>query len=340
MRRKLAVTTLLTSLVLTASPALAAPLALPAEPGVRLEGPRNAALVYWRVWDMLPREGWTKAQEEYSRDPAWAPSADLSKVLVENQGAVTKAISASRLPECDWGLDYQDGVGMLMPHLGKMRGMGRLLLADARRLLAAGDTAGAAERIAACVRLSRHCRGDGVLISSLVSNAIATAAVGEADVLVAHPKVSSDDRGVILAAIESLDAQDPFNIAGALEAEGRVFLGAVERELTGPAGPQGAFDRLGLVDSTDRVKADAAVIELMTREQIMDEVARVREEYRQAVENLSLPDDAPAVREQLDRIDAGKAGPLARIMMPNLKKIRESTARGEGELARARAMLK
>jgi hypothetical protein len=338
MNRSLAVTTLLASMVLTLSPP-AAVAQVERTGQAQSQGPTNAALVYWRVFDMLPREHWVKIGESYSRDPAWAPDAEVTKILEEHQGAITKAVMASGLEMCDWGLDHRDGLRMLLPHLSKMRGTVRLLLADARRLMVIGDTRGAAERIAAAVGMSTHCTGDRVLISSLVSNAIFANAAGEMEVLLSQGKATEADRAVLRRALARVEGDDPFNITGALRVESVVFVDDVERELTGPQGPAGAFARIGMGDLDEKARADAAVVELMSVERIREEFERLREEYAIAIAGLDTPGDAPEVRAQAERIESGKAGPLVRLLLPNLTKIREAAARGRAEIAKAKALV-
>lgn len=307
--------------------------------GAEFAGPTNAALVYWRCWEILPTGLLDTVKEAYSKDAAWKPDAALSKALEEAQGAIQKIVRASRLPEGDWGLEYSDGVGMLLPHLSKMRSTARVLLADARRLEAAGRRDDAAERIAACLRMTRHLRHDRTLISTLVSQAIGVAGVGELDVLAAGG-LSPSEKAEIRAAAASLGTNDPFGYEAALDAERRLYLEAVVKELTGPRGGEGTFARLGMVEEDPESKAAVAVLERMSPEQVSEEAARMRAMYDEIIRTLARPDADPQAAALLGKIEQGQAGLLAKVMMPNVRKIRESYAKGRAELARAADLVK
>ncbi|MEK6703991.1 MAG: hypothetical protein AABZ53_17165 [Planctomycetota bacterium] len=99
---------------------------------------------------------------------------DLSKLLKEHAEDIDRLVEATRLGTCDFGVDYTAGLEALMPHLGKVRALGRVLKADAGRLLEAGDLDGAAKRIAAIERLAAHVlRPAHSIIELLVANAVA-----------------------------------------------------------------------------------------------------------------------------------------------------------------------
>lgn len=341
------VAAMLTAMMLTAAPAyvVAQPVqALPASThaGARAPqaAPTNAALVHWRAWELIHPGVAEKVREAYSRDPAWAPDAELTKVLDESQGAIAKTIQASRIPACDWGLDYADGVGMLMPHLGHLRAASRLLLADARRHLATGHADLATDRVAAGIRMATQCRDDGVLISALVSNALAQAAFGEMDVLLASGKASDADRRQLREAIALLDGPDPFGIASSVTRERDIFFEDVVRKLTGPNGPAGVLAEMGVAGDEPKIQEAAALIDVMSRDQVLDEAAKTREEYTAIVRTLAKPDTDPEVVALLDRTASGKLSPLARVLLPDAHRIRMSYAKAEAELARVKALLK
>jgi len=182
----------------------------------------NAALIYWRLFDMydadLLNEAWTAVNDDESR---LEPGTDLAKRLSQQQGVVQLALKASSMEECDFEIDYADGFETILPHLGKMRNVARLLGADARRLELAGDLLGAAERTAALYRVAGHLSEDEVLIGSLVAIAIANVANEQAERL-GGLDLDRADRLAILGAIDALDAADPYGVLDAIELEQRI----------------------------------------------------------------------------------------------------------------------
>ena len=97
-----------------------------------------------------PRMGLVVSDADPS--PAWSMSAEYEKL-----GAPQK--SASENPVL---------MGVLLPHLGPMRQMARMLSQDAAIGVQAGDSARMMEDWAAIVRMSRHASEDGTLIGQLV----------------------------------------------------------------------------------------------------------------------------------------------------------------------------
>ena len=101
-----------------------------------------------------PRMGLVVSDADPS--PAWSMSAEYEKL-----GAPQK--SASENPVL---------MGVLLPHLGPMRQMARMLSQDAAIGVQAGDSARVMEDWAAIVRMSRHASEDGTLIGQLVGVAL------------------------------------------------------------------------------------------------------------------------------------------------------------------------
>jgi len=86
-------------------------------------------------------------------------------------GAIHFAEVGSRLPACDWGVQYSQGFDLLMPQLAQVRLMNFVLAADAQILAADGDYKAALERCLIIDKFARHV-GDDTLISYLVSIAL------------------------------------------------------------------------------------------------------------------------------------------------------------------------
>jgi hypothetical protein len=100
-----------------------------------------------------------------------APNDKVREYVKKSRDAIDYAMTASRLPHCDWGLAYSRGFSAMLPHLGQSRSLARLILAEARILNAEGNYREALERCLTAYRLAGQL-GDNVLISFLVSAAI------------------------------------------------------------------------------------------------------------------------------------------------------------------------
>ena len=90
----------------------------------------NAALRYWRAFDAL--SGLSKEQEKIVEEWRSTPLDQASAALVRDSAALKGLHQGAKAPCCDWGLNYDDGVGMLMPHLARARTLARLACLRAR----------------------------------------------------------------------------------------------------------------------------------------------------------------------------------------------------------------
>ncbi|MCC6737490.1 MAG: hypothetical protein IT452_00475 [Planctomycetia bacterium] len=135
----------------------------------------NAALGYWRAFSAMndPEEGRETDDLEAlaSGRKAWDAAA-LGKLVERNVTAFEELHRASLKASCDFGLDWDLGFSMLLPHLSKARQLSKLNLARARMLAAEGQPAKAVETWLDGVRMSVHLSADGILISDLVACAI------------------------------------------------------------------------------------------------------------------------------------------------------------------------
>src|SRR3954469_15393062 len=155
--------------LLLAAASLAAPCALTraAEPAgappTAQGGPLadNAALQYWPAFHFLPAsnpendkvlEGW---ETTAANDPAAAKLLAGPSLRYLHDGAKHQRV--------DWGLDYSQGFGLLLPHAGLARNLSRLAFLQAHQRALGGDPAGAVEDIADAMVLARHVSTDGIL---------------------------------------------------------------------------------------------------------------------------------------------------------------------------------
>src|SRR3954452_20867427 len=92
----------------------------------------NAALKYWQAFAELPKL--TDAQEhklnaEYLTMPL---DAEARAMVAGADYAFRMMHRAAALPRCDWGLDYDEGVELLLPHAQAARALSTLTCLRAR----------------------------------------------------------------------------------------------------------------------------------------------------------------------------------------------------------------
>ncbi|MCH8809515.1 MAG: hypothetical protein IH993_06760 [Proteobacteria bacterium] len=91
---------------------------------------------------------------------------DLNRFIRGNHRVIEHANLAATIPFCDWGLDYERGVGMLLPDLHHASQVLDLMIANARRLAAQQDPEAGIRQALLVHRMGRHI-GNNVFISYL-----------------------------------------------------------------------------------------------------------------------------------------------------------------------------
>jgi hypothetical protein len=132
----------------------------------------NAALRYWMSFaDLVDRptdEVTNKAIDDVlSGTSAW-DEQKLGPILDANESAVRSLQRATKLPDCNWGLEYDRGFAMSVGHLPKARVIARLNALYGARQLAKGDAAGAVDTWLAGLRFAQHV-GEGVSLIGTLS---------------------------------------------------------------------------------------------------------------------------------------------------------------------------
>ena len=98
---------------------------------------------------------WTEKQRQEVPKLVNSPDMQYIYALLEQ---------ASKRPECNFNLKYEDGASMLLPQLAKTRSLARLLCTKALIEADAGKTDKAFETILVGLRISNHLKNEPVLI--------------------------------------------------------------------------------------------------------------------------------------------------------------------------------
>lgn len=146
----------------------------PASDGADAEKPRqtrNAALRYWQAFSEMHDPPADKAAadalEKISAGEApW--DNKFASVIDENEFAIEIMKRATKLPDCDWGLEYDLGPRAPIAYLPKARVLARLNTIYSMRAEANGETQKAIDTLLAGNRFAQHLTCGGSLIFSLV----------------------------------------------------------------------------------------------------------------------------------------------------------------------------
>jgi hypothetical protein len=128
----------------------------------------NAALQYWQAFAQMPAldEEQQKILDEWSTVSLKDPSVE--KLVTESHNSIKYLHRAARLERCDWGLDYNDGVSLMLPHLPKARDLARLAALHARYEMERGNSRALRDDATGMMALARHVARDPIMICVLV----------------------------------------------------------------------------------------------------------------------------------------------------------------------------
>jgi hypothetical protein len=101
---------------------------------------------------------------------------EIREYVEKNRNAIKYFVDAGKAANCDWGMDYSEGMALQMPSYAPLRDLAKIVLADAKITAEAGDYSLALDRCLAVNKAAVHFSSDGILISHLVgisANALA-----------------------------------------------------------------------------------------------------------------------------------------------------------------------
>lgn len=280
------------------------------------EDTSNAATWYRRAIERL--NGITAEQWDVLAEyQGGTPSPEVRGVLQRAQPALADLQRAANQSYSDFGLDFNDGVFMLIPHLGGMRQLTRLAAADARVRIADGDGSGAAAEIAAMCRMADHVSSDHVMISSLVSAAVFSLTGGVMDGGYDGAVFSTADSALLLTTMQSFDQRDPFSAIDAMVGEQMMSMQTIRNALA--AGDPMGFREIASVYGLDGEQQDhISAMDGAALERELGNYSRVMDRYIVA---FSM-EDPEAAKIEIARLDAacqnGEFGVMAAVLAPAL----------------------
>lgn len=295
-----------------------------------LVGKQNAALLYFQLQDVVSRENWQELEDLYGGlGGGEVADADSRKALGEQRAFFEKLIAATKVSECEWGIQYQDGFGALLPQLGILRRYARMLSFDARRCLAEGDIKGLAERYEAIFRMSIHASRGGCLICSLVGEAIQALACVQVQSMLDAGQLTPEAARQILNTARASVGEDTHNYLGSLSNEEFMAVDWVKEHYVGPdAGEKLLTDLSGFND--EEVPGED-VVSKMDGATLSREVEKTRAYYTKVREAWNEADAAEKLKALSADVEAGKFGKVT-LAIGAFDKAHRSMSRGKEQL--------
>jgi hypothetical protein len=308
---------------------------------------RNAALMYLKACLNLPKDLSEKIGEvDYDTCGTTTEALEANEkfkaalALAETFKA-DEWVVASKQTKCDFEFAREEGMFLLLPHLGKFRVAARSLRFLARHEGAAGNVEVAADYLASVIRMGNHITTDGFLISNLVAEAIDLHAMDEMKLLAKNDRVTASALNTMLSALDTIDSKDPLLMKQSIESERDTMFASIASKCTGPQAGELLANQI--IPMQDRDDAAATVrrqiIERMDEKAIAEDIRLGRKAY----DDLLAVWDEPNALERFGTIEteiaANKYGVLASAISPSLSRVKSSIKHFEKNLKEVRAAL-
>lgn len=115
---------------------------------------------------------------------------EIREYVGENRYAIKYFVDAGDAPNCDWGMDYSEGIELQMPQFAPLRTLAKIVMAQTKIATESADYNRALDLCLSVHKAGSHIAGGGLLISHLVGISLnALANQGVADIL---PHISNN----------------------------------------------------------------------------------------------------------------------------------------------------
>ena len=287
----------------------------------------NAALQYWQAFSCMPTldAAGEKALAESNTISIADPAVE--KLLGSSQQSLMFLYRAAPLKQCDWGLDYNDGISMLMLHLTKSRDLARLAALDARRAFENRNWKAGRRDMMSMMVLGRHVGRDPVMIALLVRLGIEGMAIDCIAPYVPEMKPSHSD------AVAMLQMMPPAaTLVDSIQFEKKWFAGWIVPKLRSEEKRMPGAGMVVWKNLLEGPDAPASLKEIKT----IDEAIKLLEEmfptYDELARYTAMPNDQfdaqyPAYKEKV------KAQfPLTALLLPSIDSLRAKEQRHQARM--------
>jgi hypothetical protein len=126
------------------------------------ESNANAALKYWQAYATLPKLADAEAERLNINVPERELDSRDRQLVSEGDYALAMLHHGSALPDCDWGIGFEDGMFVRNPHVMASSSLAALARLRARIRFEEGQEARAVDDLIAAMTLGRHLSSAGV----------------------------------------------------------------------------------------------------------------------------------------------------------------------------------
>jgi hypothetical protein len=287
----------------------------------------NAALQYWQAFAMLPALNDKQEKLLDNRATVSVDDAVAAKLLNDAHASLLFLTRAARLRECDWGLDYNDGASMYMPHLNKARTLARIAALEVRRAFETRQFDRAREMTFGMIAMARQCGTDRTMVSMLVCYMIEDMTVDAVAPYVPHLGVTYDH------AMQMYQTLPPSpRAAQGVLCEKQMAAWIIKKlqaaEKQSPGSWRNTWKTAILGAEIDDPLADVASFD-----EVLTIMNRFQSVYDQLSELANLPPAEFDAKYPAFVKEAEAASPIAKILLPSMSKVVAAQRRSEARMA-------
>ena len=193
--------------------------------------PDNAAVLYYRACliydanDMMTNKVTDFVKGNIGIDK------EIKDYVQKNKFAIKYFVDAGDAPNCDWGLDYSEGIELQMPRLAPLRNMAKIVLAQAKIAADSADYKRALELCLSIHEASPHIADGGILVSYLVG--ISLNALANQCIMEILPQISDNPDMLIWLKNQIYDVSERFpSVKVSINGDLRIFSQDINKEKT------------------------------------------------------------------------------------------------------------
>ncbi len=169
---------------------------------------KNAALRYWIAFSEMKDVPADKATQDLldktlSAEALW-DEKKIAPILDANKFAIDIMQRATKLPDCDWGIEYTQGINASIAYAPRARALSRLNTLEGMRQLAGGNTQSATDSWLAGVRFSQDLARGGSLIFALMAKNALLANLRALTLAAANGQLTVAERQQVITAVHAL----------------------------------------------------------------------------------------------------------------------------------------
>jgi hypothetical protein len=294
----------------------------------------NAALKYWQAFATLP--SFTKAEQaKLNAECLTMPlDAHARELVSRGEYSLQMLRRGAALRPCAWGISYEDGVYVRIPHAEATRAVSALVCLRARLRFEEGKSAEAIDDVVAAMTLGRHVSLEGGFIAVLFGYSVEHRMIETL-----APYLSRLDARTIKGLKTRLDALPPFGSqAAALLTCEKETLDWFIRKVKGAKTEEELLSLLTVlvrVENADRDGRDAAVKARAflrecggTSEGVLKHAGQTLPCYALLAKKLELPPEQ--FGKEFEREAKKQAGnPVFKLFFPAMPKARQAQTRAD-----------